>query len=262
MSRVQRQYLAYILALTAIIFYYLATTLPHEIFGAWLNNILLSRFDRPAYESLWLGLALACFVTYLITLFKGDHHPPLLLLTWCFILTLISWQVIFLTNIEMIHLIQYALMAYILGFVVKDHHVILIWSTLLGAIDEGYQYLILAPETSLYFDFNDVLINILGTGYGLIYLQTRQKHQPNRFLIRITWAILLFFGAAITFYYFNGGWCVQNPSCAIVLLKKPIEGFWQEVPPGLSFHQMPPLEGILTCLLTLISFHYLLSRRK
>ena len=41
---------------------------------------------------------------------------------------------------------------------------------LLGAVDEGYQYWILHRDWGIYFDFNDVVINALGAGLGVVFL--------------------------------------------------------------------------------------------
>jgi hypothetical protein len=263
MAKIQRHLLTASLALTAIVIYYLVTTLPHEIFGAWLNKMLLSRLDRPAYEYFWLLLTLVSLTIYLFFLFRGSvGRTPLPLLLWWLSLSLASWQVLFVTNIEMIHLLQYATMAYLLGFLIRDHKLILIWSSLLGAIDEGFQYLVLAPDTSMYFDFNDVLINVLGAGFGVIYLETKKARHPRRDLRWITALIFALLGIVLIISHLRGIWCMEDPSCSIVLLKGPIKSFWQEVPPGLSFHQMHPWEGSLLISLTLISFILLMPKRK
>ncbi len=87
------------------------------------------------------------------------------------------FNTLFVMNVEMIHFPQYAIMAGLLYPLTRRFGETVVLATMLGVTDEGYQYLVLHRHWSTYFDINDVTLNLLGAGFGvvLIYLAQATK---------------------------------------------------------------------------------------
>ena len=95
-------------------------------------------------------------------------------------LILIAVNVIMVVNVEIIHIAQYCVMAILIYPLLRNFNLVMLSATLLGALDEAYQYWYLFPEKSDYFDFNDVIINFLGVLLGLIILRSQGiKQAPD-----------------------------------------------------------------------------------
>ena len=86
------------------------------------------------------------------------------------ILTAVSFRTLLVMNIEIVHFPQYAILAVLLFAIIRRYGEVMLWSTLVALVDEGYQYFVLYADRGIHFDFNDVILNAIGAGFGLVLL--------------------------------------------------------------------------------------------
>lgn len=136
------------------------------------------------------------------------------------------------------------------------------WSVIAGAADELYQYVYLAPIKSEYFDFNDVIINAVGAGLGLLLV--RVKNPPcHHFLgksffksyefisitILISLVILGMLAGSISYG--------PNPEALFCFMKIEHTQFWHVDYSKIEFHIVRPLEGLLITSLLIVCYSFL-----
>ncbi len=77
---------------------------------------------------------------------------------------------LFMINTESIHFVQYALLAVIVFAITPRFGETVLLVTILGAIDESYQYWVLNRHQPQYLDFNDMILNLEGAAIGVLAL--------------------------------------------------------------------------------------------
>jgi glycopeptide antibiotics resistance protein len=84
-----------------------------------------------------------------------------------------SYEVLIVFSVETIHFVQHALLAVPVFALTMSFGETVGWVTLMGAVDEAYQYFVLyAGNKTVYFDFNDIILNLVGTGIGVLMIYT------------------------------------------------------------------------------------------
>jgi len=250
-----------VLNICLVITYYLLVVLPHEVIGIWIAETLDKPFGRDTYNLIILALGVTGCLGYLYFVWNGARHRPdkgkktYLYLLATLALIVLSFNTILVVNVEIIHFIQYALLALLVFPLFSSYQETLFWSTVLGAIDEGYQYLVLAPERTNYYDFNDVLIDMVGATLGLILLSaygvnkakllTFYQRSSFRGFVVITLLVLVALGM---------GWMTIYPSvdgsmAYFPLIKKVSTEFWTIIHPNVNFHVVRPLEWLILTIL-------------
>lgn len=250
--------------------YFLLVVLPHEqvgLFATWL----FSSFSREQYNLIILALSIGLVVSVVFLLIKKIAlHPErsrIIFFTFSSLLLIAySFQVLFVVNVEAIHFIQYAIFAILCFPLVRHYTRTLIWSTLAGGLDEGYQFFYLAPERTPHFDWNDIIINVVGAALGLIVLKIYQiPEEKSGFSI---WHSPLFYtllSLCIAFFVLHGTGIlsiVQDPAAPtpLTLVKELPTSYWTILPkPYVKYHIVLPLEGLLSTL-GLIFFYSRLNR--
>ena len=254
--------------------FYLLVTLPHEQVGVLIAGIFKG-MPRPKYDLIILCLATAIFTCYIIPLLRNifrnqDKNLILFFLTITVALTILSINTILIVNIELIHFIQYAALAILVFPFTLRYTDTLFWVTFLSAIDEAYQYWFISPERTNYYDFNDVVINMLGVVFGLIMIRTSQRaHEisidykrpiyKNSIVIGLgimTVTILLLFVTNIMDVYPNA----VDPQAPMLLIKKVETTFWSVIHPQITYHIIRPFEGLV--ILVMLYIFYLPLWRK
>lgn len=245
-----------IAVLLAIVTYFSIVTFHDEITQIAIK--VRNAFGREQYNS-FLGyfflLILALFVGYLVRIIARNERKMAsgILLLSVSLLMLISFRYLMTYNIEAIHFVEYALVAIILMPVLRSYGETVFWVTILGLIDELFQYFFLVPEFE-YFDFNDNILNLLGAGAGVIFVFIAggnaveiRKYKWYRSPALVTAASLL----VLFLVLYISGKMTFNPTGIedganwFSLNRKPMpEGFWKEAYAGRNFHIMRPLEGI------------------
>ncbi len=151
--------------------YYICVVLLHE----WFEDqviFLFRNFSRSNYQIFMISLAglfILIYIFIIANLIKKNYKTltfiaAIILLS----LVLLSYYFLIIHNIEGIHFLQYAVLGFLMFPLIKNYSKTLFWGILLGFIDEGYQYFYLKPFGTNYYDFNDVILNQLGLGLGLL----------------------------------------------------------------------------------------------
>ncbi len=238
--------------------YFLLVVLPHEIVGRFIMNDLFEDFSRPKLNSTVLAITFLAFSAFLFTLLRnlvrGDQKRAKLIYLFITLgLIILVYNTLFVLATESAHFPQYALIAILLFPLTLNYNVTLFWATLLGAFDEAYQYFYLNPRATGYFDFNDVITDLLGAVLGLLLLwtfgikrkvETGPWYQRSSFLMGI--GILLMGGILILFRIMAIYPNEDSNKTIITLMKKVPESFWSYDKVGdLYFHVVHPIEGIL-----------------
>ena len=242
-----------------VLIYYLLVVLPHETFGAWIARTLDKPLGRETYNLLIMGMGVAGFVAYLYLIWKGTKSKRYSKSTWMYLLltlTLIVFciNVLMVVNVEMIHFVQYATFAVLIFPLFQNYQATLLYATLFGAIDEAYQYLVLAPEKSNYYDFNDVFIDMIGVTLGLILIRAygiRDKATTKPFYKRPVFIGLVSLLGIILFSYLQGWTSLHvdpNLDIPFPLIKKMKPDFWTIIHPNVKFHVVRPWEWIILTL--------------
>ena len=246
--------------------YFLLVALPHE----WVGRLTVKIFKglpRTQYNLLIASISLLFIVLIAIGLYKSwrDHFEKRRLAVYfgmTIIYMIMCFKILFVINIEAVHFPQYALFAILAFPLFKNSISTLVFSTFAGAADELYQYVILAPQRTNYFDFNDVVTDLIGVAMGLIILKIigipeikydwASWYKKKEFLFISSFSLVFFICclAGLFSIYDNPG----DPSF-FTLVRKPEEFFWT-IPPGpyVKFHVLRPLEGIILTVLLWIYY--------
>ena len=189
------------------------------------------------------------------------------------LLAVAGFNTLMVTNIESIHFPLYALLAVPVCALTRKFGAAVLWTTLLGALDEAYQYFWLYRNLkTVYFDFNDVVLNLIGAGMGVtvIYLWSggrnpladkgRRPSTPGE-----PWLFLPAALGLLLFLAVMAGPVHLYPDAAasgqaLVLSRAPAPAdFWTRFPWGKTCHFLNPLEGLLL-VQGLVLFYGLLDR--
>ena len=239
-----------------LVMYALLVILPHEWVGLKINGFFKS-MGRQKYDQLILIGSVVLLTLVIITIAKKliSHSQKVLLLFFFALTIFLIFMVnsyLFVVNIESVHYVQYAVAAMIIFPLTNSYYVTLFWATFLGVIDESYQYFILAPERTDYFDINDVITNFLGVAFGLLLLRTIGiKAEKSDAQVLKKWVIIpaviltAFIGIMLATSVLSIG--PSEDSYNIVRVAPP--GFWSKVHPNVTYHVVQPLEGLIYMLL-------------
>lgn len=223
---------------------------------AWKDQFYLNKIMTLISAGLFLTL-LFCIVIKIRTHLKKRLLS--IYWIWTLILSLISFEYVMPYKSEMAHFPQFALMAILLCPLFESYFVAFCTSILFGVIDETYQFVI---SGSLYLDFNDMLLNILGSALGILIVKTFYPNFiQNRKLHLRDWTpygILLLSGLILFILYFVGvvtHFYDQGQNYFLVrhdtLTYDP--SFWYTVEWGI-WHQFRPVEGIVAVLLLPLTY--------
>jgi hypothetical protein len=182
------------------------------------------------------------------------------------ILMVLSFRWLMVYNIEAIHFVEYMMVAILIFPVLKSYGETVFWVTILGILDEIFQYRFLTPEYE-YFDFNDCLLNLIGAGTGMvfIYISAGDARRVRRMKWYRSPAVITGLGllAAFIILWLTGKMTVDPaPAGAenwFSLNRQALpDAFWKEAYPGRSYHVLRAYEGILLMYI-LFAFFFLLD---
>jgi hypothetical protein len=259
--------------------YFAAVVLCHEEVSkivVWMNAKLSFKVNNNLMLDVSILIALIFAVLTVFRIRNGEHrHLQIALWLFTAALVAVSYKVLIVFNVENIHYLQYALLTLPVFALVTRYGETVFWVTLLGALDEAYQYFVLYPHRQdFYFDFNDIVLNLAGAGIGIAFIYTlldvktdsftfkfpprRKWYRSPPFLVTaiVSFGILILYAAGLLKLY-------PGPEAAgalIVLSRIPAPAtFWIEPAVGKSFHILSPLEGVIAAA-TLIACYSLLDR--
>ena len=246
--------------------YFFAVVLPHEEIGLWISDIFRP-YTRDSYNRVLLICAIGVFVVYALVMYRGirESNPRRLLFFFVFnlVLAVVCINMLFVVNVEAIHFLQYGIFAVLCFPLIQNYTLTLIYTTLAGAVDEAYQFYYLAPERTDYYDFNDVIINLVGAVFGLLLVRSLArktylyewtsiiKSKHLLFFSMLFLSIIVLFATGILVKDYDP----QNLTAKYWLIREPAEGFWNTVKRfGFRYHVVQPWEGL--CLVSLLILVY------
>lgn len=245
--------------------YYLLVVLPHEQVGKFLASLFLPH-SRARYNGLMLSILCIILLAAAFWAFRKVSKKDRVLISIYTVLSAvciaICVNVLFVLNVEAIHFIQYGIFALICFQINKSYWKTMFWSVIAGSADELYQYVYLAPSKSNYYDFNDVIINAVGAGVGLVLLRVLNPHNNHftrqGFLKSVELKFLL---ALIVFLMigFSSGFISYGPNsdAAFCFMKVENIQFWHIVPPDIKFHVVKPIEGVIGAFFMILCYGFL-----
>jgi hypothetical protein len=238
---------------------------------------LSARLSFRVYNNLIFFVSLLLLIVpgalLLVRIIKGQHRF-LKIVYWVItvLLVVLSYKMLIVFNVEIIHFPQYAVLALPVFALLGHFGQTVFWVTLLGTIDEAYQYFVLHPETSV--DFNDIVLNLIGAGIGVLSIYTLSasgyesltfRANPTRKLNHyVTFAIIAFilFGG-ISLYAADILRLYPDPNTpnALIILRSqpPPAQFWTILDIGKAYHELHATEGIFVSVV-LIAFYSCLDR--
>ena len=257
-----------IASLLAIALYFCIVTFHDEVtdLAIWVRNTI----GRDKYNEYLLWIFIFTLVIILAYLSFHLYRSPRRMIQFTYLglitgLIVFAFNVLMVYNIEAIHFIEYMLLVIVMLPVLKSYGETVFWVTILGILDELFQYRFLTPEFE-YFDFNDCILNLAGAGAGAIFVHitTGLSFEPlNKKWFRYpailtgTILILAFIVLMVT------GKMTINPAGQdagnwFSLNRLAMNGeLWTEAYEGRYFHILKPREGITTMYIIFAAFFLL-----
>lgn len=250
------------------LFYFLIVSLPHHPFSNWFDTTVLfpsGHYSVQRYAdvlSLLTILVAVALATKIVLVHQSQaikHFGVLLLLL---ILMYVSDQYLIVNNIERIHYPQYAILALLLGLSLRGELLIFFTASFAGFLDEFLQY-VMNPNRTNYLDFNDIALNVLGAGLGVVVLvgiregaytsASAYEQQFNFIFLSLLVALtgLVAFGlltdrivALVEKAKERSVFTVFNDRMSFVMSFEKHSEFWQKSYYGKGFHIFTPFEGL------------------
>jgi hypothetical protein len=269
-------------AWAGLLVYACAVTFPHQpvqdIVGALASKITLKRLYQGS-----VALALIEAAVFMFLFVRGlsrQTERRWLAAFWIlsFLLMIGTWRIFMANNTELVHFPQYfpegmALLALTLSPVES-----LAWITLLGGLDETYQYIYLTHGRATSLDFNDIYMDVIGGAAGIIFAMALLRYESRTGLgaaLRESWGtlwkrillrpgVLVIFGIllAAAVLLWSGAMVLYEPLKTpdphwFALSNLQTEAFWYYSPTVLGphhFHELESIEGVLLILATIALF--------
>lgn len=244
--------------------YYAAGLFLHDRANVLCNDFRTQMGTGPyqgALTGLFLAMLAGCCLAVCRSLWRGAERTAKLgyaVLT--LILMVAGYQNLFILNTEAVHYVQYTGLAILLYPLLGELGLTCLWTSLLGAADEAHQYWVVYADRSTWYDFNDVVLNILGAAAGCLLIWI--VREPER--ARAAWDVAAFRRCAA-----RPAWCVgfifaavPVAACAAgVFVRFPADElypwqvvlargfpdpqrFWDVTAWGKTLHNLSPAEGI------------------
>jgi hypothetical protein len=175
----------------------------------------------------------------------------------------LSMFTMMVVNMEAIHFIQYGILAALIFPLVRRFSDALTGAFLLGLLDELYQYIYINPDFK-YYDFNDLILNMLGAGAGLIVVamassvkpfKPRKWYRSSSFGLIFTMILLgIVFSIGLPATFFPVPPDEQVWHWFSIYRENLPDQFWTPLYEGRKYHIFSPWEGIAT--LSLLTVFY------
>jgi hypothetical protein len=227
----------------------------------WLSEKLSFKVYNDSIFLISLMVMVACGVMVLVKIVKGERRcQKIISCIFTAFLVVVSYETLVVFNVENIHYPQYAILALPVFALLKHFGATVFWVTLLGALDEAYQYFVLFRNNyATYLDFNDIVLNLIGAGIGVafIYVLSDVKSESpafranalgkwNKFIILAVTSCILFGGvslyAAGILRFYPEANCPNSP--ILLSMVPPPTRFWEIPTRGKPFHIFHPVEGL------------------
>ena len=154
-------------------------------------------------------------------------------------------MLIVLNGVEDVHYPQYALLTYVLARGLPTLEGAWMGGTILGAADEGYQFIALPRGTPGYFDWNDVVLNAIGSAFGIVIAVMFVRRPDAQALLSRRRTLLIVSAAVVT---------------AVIVAPPIVRPFFDITPGGRRFHRMPAWEALAVVSAIWGGVRYLVAR--
>ena len=154
-------------------------------------------------------------------------------------------MLIVLNAVEDVHYPQYALLTYLLARGLPTVEGAWLGGTLLGAVDEGYQFVALPRGTPTYFDWNDVVLNAIGSAFGVMIAVMFARHGADETTVSRRRMIVV---------------AVVGVVVALVLAPPALSPFFEVTAGGRRFHKMAAWESMAVISALWWGVRYLVDR--
>lgn len=254
-------------ASAAMIFYGLNAGLHWE--ASKFLYMLMNRFGK-AEVSIFFKIINGLLIVSTIGYFYGHSRQKtirgrhLLHLGITLVLIIASIFLLVTKSLEGIHFLQYAVLAFLLFPLIKNYWETIYWATILGIADEALQYWGLIRHWN-YFDFNDVVLNLLGAALGVSILMLH-NFSVRKLIFKHSKAILSAAGIMVSgFLLFAAGILGFYPSAdgtmAVISLRRIAmeQRFWKTYTSAEAggHHILEPVEGIVVVIMLLAFYLWL-----
>lgn len=242
-----------------LVFAYIAFLIfAHE----WFVNLsveVMRSLSLHVYNKLVAGITTIAAVAVIVLIARAIsrkvelQRSGLLVLALTLAALIIHFFVFTEMNVEFIHAVEYGILATLIYPLVGRFAAAVVYSFPVMLFDEWYQYQVLFDWVE-YFDFNDILLDLLGAGLFLAVIKTfsQESEQPTALakrpevyvllLMAIT-AMMMLLSSAVVPYTEDAAsntWLVLNA------IEEPY-GFWRVHPLiGSTYHVLEPITGLIT----------------
>jgi hypothetical protein len=258
-----------------LLIYSVAVTLPHQKVQDWLFIAAVQPLGRINFYRIMAALGVAALTAAGVLIARRlPQHPARHLIRnyslFTLILILLAWRYLSVNNSELVHFPQYALTGFVLMALTLSATESLSWVVLLGGLDEANQYAIIHGNWGIPYDFNDVVLDLLGGMIGvllcLLWLHATPRPVANLSLLLKPGILLLGVTVAVGGLMLLTNHAViyqdaQRTDYWFALSRLPSRGFWfyDETWGPRTIHQIAPLEGPIL-LLALVAAYWPLDR--
>lgn len=228
------------------------------------NEIGLPIFNR--YTAIVSAVILVFLLVLVIRgLVKIPASRPLKIVLTCVWLSflLLHWFMMLEMKIEIIHAFEYALLAVFIYPLFNRFAPALVFSLPVMITDELYQYLHLYPNYVEYFEINDIVLDLLGAGLGLILIWIlgtspqafkKQAFKKPEIISLILFNLLVILGFISGLFARIPAEAGENTLFIFNRLKSPFQ-FWQEHPFNeVTYHVIQVFEGMVIINILIILF--------
>ncbi len=230
-----------------------------------MNNLSLPVYNQVVLIiSIGAGIAVLTSLLYMLYKTNADRNRKLFFLMLTSLLIALHYKFLFEMNIEVVHVLEFTLLSVLLFPLLGSFGASVAFTLPFIFVNEWYQYVVLYPGYIQYFEFNDVVIDLLGCGMAMVFLwiagvKPDQKsafwQKPEFVFLIVVNGLFLVLLATCVFALYPEGRC---PNTFLVLnqLHNP-HLFWQTHVYGAVYHVMKPMEGLVAVNLVCLLFSFM-----
>ena len=244
---------------------------------AKLSVFVEHHLSLPVYNTVVIALSVTLLILYLAFISLGlkrntdNFLHKIIYLLFALLLIILHFNIMFEMNIEIIHVFQYSILAFLLFPLTRRFGAAVCFAIPFMLVDEWNQYINLYPGYVQYFEFNDVILDINGCGLAMITLYIAGVKGAEH--IKPLWKRPEFF----SILSFGLGMLIAVKTCFIALYAadkcdntwlvlnviKEAPAFWRKFPGrDIVYHIMQPVEAIVVIIALALFYMGLDSFRK
>lgn len=236
-----------------------------------MNNLSLTVYNKVVLViSIVSGILVLIFLLRKLYRKKEERGKKIFFCLATLSLIALHYRFLFEMNIEVIHVAEFMLLSVFLFPLCGSFGGAVIFTLPFIFVNEWYQYVVLYPDYIRYFEFNDVVVDLLGCGLAMIFLwisgveekQNRVSYFKNPEIIFLVGINVLFVVLLVTcvFVLYPGNTC-ENTFLVLNRLENP-HLFWQRHVYGAMYHVMKPIEGMIAMNVLCLFFGGVRSEKK